>query len=333
MILALSVGAAYVAFQVTNKEKKEEVKVVVEPRIVKEEVPTELVLVARSPIPVGTPLKPEMLDRQPWPKHLIVGDFIISDGQDSDVSGMVTRAPFQANEPIIRTKLANPSDPSFLAAWVRDGMRAVTVSVDGISGVAGFIYPGDHVDVILTHNVPVNKDPASADSSTKDKTMPLSEVMIQDVKVLAVDQKYSTEPGQLPTAPNSVTIEVSPVDAQKIRLAENNKGSISLALRGIKKDENAESAFLPRPVGVADLSRTLPPTYYPILFEADNNFRAKVINPYKGETANQEGSDENMENLADLKSLSSQAMEKLSGETSITIFRGTQKETVGVANQ
>ncbi len=197
------------------------------------------IIVARSPISVGTVITEELLDQQPWPKHLLLDGFVRSDSVDSNLVGMVARSEFQAQEPLVKSKLANPNDGNFIAAALPSGMRALTLSVDAISGVAGYIFPGDRVDVVLTHNIP--EDVAGA--RITNLKAEYAESLLSDVQVLAVDVRPQVAPktGQPPQkenkAPTNITIAVTPEDAQKLRLAEKN-GSISFALRSLKYREN-----------------------------------------------------------------------------------------------
>jgi pilus assembly protein CpaB len=197
------------------------------------------VLVAKQPIPLGTVISEEMVDQQPWPQHLVLDGFITADNKDTNLIGMVTRSDFQEREPLILSKLGNPNDGNFLAASIGKGMRAVTLSVDAISGVAGYLFPGDRVDILVTH--------ATGDNSGSPNA---SEILIANVKVLATDlrkagNKTSGE------APSNLTLEVTTDDAQKIKLAEK-RGTLSIALRSLKdKDETGVAS----PTTLKNLSR------------------------------------------------------------------------------
>src|SRR5688572_9366146 len=89
------------------------------------EVRTVDVLVARVDIPVGAVIDDSMIDKQPWPEHLVLSGFVVSGTPEANLEGMVARSEFKAREPIIMTKLAKPNDASFLAAGLPRGMRAV----------------------------------------------------------------------------------------------------------------------------------------------------------------------------------------------------------------
>jgi pilus assembly protein CpaB len=137
----------------------------------------------------------------------------------------VVLSPLEPNEPVLRSKVTAPGQTASLSALLQDGKRAVTVRVDDVRGVAGFILPGDFVDVILI----------AEDSAARRENY--SEVLLQNLKVLAVDQ-LASERQEQPTVPKAVTLEVTPEQAQKILLA-TNIGRLSLALRRLTDVEAA----------------------------------------------------------------------------------------------
>lgn len=230
-------------------------------------VNTADVFVAKEPIAAGTIISEEMVDKQPWPQHLLLEGFIISDNQqpanaansaaNSNVVGMVARADFQKNEPFIIDKLSNPNDANFIAAALPEGMRAITLSVDAISGIAGFVFAGDRVDILLAHNIP-QKTMGFSGTSTPINTY-LTEVLVPNVRVLAVDLRNTQQheqslkrEGQIPApkAPANVTLAVTPEEAQRVRLAERN-GTLSLALKPLHEKEVGE---VPAPTNLPQLT-------------------------------------------------------------------------------
>lgn len=231
-------------------------------------VATVDVLVARTDIPVGTTITASMVDKQPWPRNLVLDGFVTEASGGMDVVGMVARGDIKAREPLLRGKLAKQEEPGFLAASLSKGMRAVTVAVDSVSGVAGFLFPGDHVDVLLTHSLPQQAGElmsgshrgggAAVGGMGGQQSATTSEVLLPNIKVLAVNVRktsgLSDVASRLPMAdteaPGNVTLEMSQDDAKRIRLAEKN-GTLSLALRSLQdiKDNNAGS-----PVTLFDLS-------------------------------------------------------------------------------
>lgn len=194
---------------------------------------------AKDRIPIGTVITKEMIAVQPWPEHLVLPGFIVIKDGVAPLDGMVARSAFQQNEPIISSKLANPNDPSFLAGELPAGMRVVTLPMNEVDSVAGFVYPGDRVDVIYTHDVPkveyVQDDNSLGERRRMVTTETVSETILTNVKVLAVDQIASganvDNKGNL-RVPRSASVMVSQADAQRVRLAQKT-GSVSMALRAL----------------------------------------------------------------------------------------------------
>lgn len=323
--IALAAAAALVTMKFTGGKGDSDQSRVVNPVVVKEEVPVVNILVAKTDLPIGTQIKQEDLDIQPWPAHLKLDEFIPSEGENKvNLVGMVTRTPFKAHEPMILSRLANPNDPSFLAASLPKGMRAVTIATDAIAGVGGFVYPGDHVDVLLTHEVPRSNLTEEDRRKNVKPTEQVTEVFLTDVRVLAVNQKSTSGGGEEPTVPSNVSISVSQKDAERLRLAERN-GTLSLALRSLE-DKNDTSRV--RPVGVGDLSRITPPSYYPVLYDITTDYTPKIIDVF-GKPAEQADATEGEESDETLE-LSPAMFDMGSATKDITVIRGTQKETVGV---
>ena len=127
----------------------------------------------------------------------------------------VALTAIEPNEPVLSSKITGPGQRATLSAMLRDGMKAVTVRVNDVDGVGGFVLPGDHVDVVLTRQI--------------DKANATTEVVLQNVRVLAIDQ-IADERADKPSVAKAVTLEVDVVGAQKISLAAS-VGSLSLMLR------------------------------------------------------------------------------------------------------
>lgn len=208
---------------------------------VQQEIATTQIYVASQPISIGTTISPEMITTQPWPSHLVLDGFITADG-DLKVDGMVSRAAFQQNEPILLSKLSNPADPNFLAGQLPKGMRVMTIQTNEIEGVAGFVFPGDFVDVMITHTITKYVTPPG-EEDLQQQTDTVTETLITNVKVLAVDQRASgsnatDEQGRL-LIPRTVSLMVSPTDAQRLRLAQQ-KGTLTLVLRALADRESSD---------------------------------------------------------------------------------------------
>ena len=221
------------------------------------------IYVAKTAIPIGSAITDDMIDAQPWPEHLALEGFIKKKEGENGITGMVARAPFQQGEPIIQSKLANPNDPNFLAGDLPKGMRVVSIPLNEVDGVAGFVFPGDHVDLIYTHEVEKWVDapdgtPRSSTSSFRTSftssgkgpekvKQTITETLLTNVKVLAVDQR-SSNVGSRDTKgnliiPKSASIMVSQADAQRVRLAQKT-GTVSLSLRSLADKESADPLIL-----------------------------------------------------------------------------------------
>jgi len=193
------------------------------------------VLVARKALPVGTIVDAESLTYQAWPKELVQNAYFTEGAPDGDISkllGTVVRNPITAGQPLTKGSLVGPNDRGFLAAALGPGMRAVTVPVSATTGVAGFIFPGDRVDMVLTQEVIGGGDGPA---------LKVSETIVRNIRVLATDQRFTDkdEDGKtiIKTASN-VTLEVTPRIAEKIAVAQS-MGSLSLSLRSIA-DQTSE---------------------------------------------------------------------------------------------
>ena len=203
------------------------------------------VLVAKKALPVGTIIDAESLGFQAWPKELVQNAYYTEGTPDADIQkllGTVVRNPITAGQPLTKGSLVGPDDRGFLAAALGPGMRAVTVPVSNTTGVAGFIFPGDRVDMVLTQDVTGGGDGPA---------LKVSETIIRNVRVLATDQRIDSKNEEGKTVVktfSTVTLEATPRIAEKIAVAQS-MGSLSLALRSIA-DNTAE---LERAVAAGDV--------------------------------------------------------------------------------
>ena len=192
------------------------------------------VLVATRSLPVGTIIDAESFRFQMWPEGLVQPAYYIKgqNAKPSDLLGTVVRSEITAGQPFTTGSLIKPGDRGFLAAALGPGMRAVTVAVSPTSGVAGFVFPGDRVDIVLTQSVTGGGD---------GPPLKVSETILRNVRVLATDQRMSAqgEDGK-PVVVNSstVTLETTPKIAEKIAVAQTI-GQLSLSLRSLA-DNSAE---------------------------------------------------------------------------------------------
>jgi pilus assembly protein CpaB len=191
------------------------------------------VLVAQRALPTGTIITADAMGYQQWPEEL-VQDVYFLDGE-SDINqllGTVVRHPITAGEPVTQGSLVSPGDRGFLAAALGPGMRAVTVPVSAKTGVAGFVFPGDRVDLVLTQTV----------NGAEGTPLKAAETVLRNLRVLATDQRTEqtqNENGKtVVRAFRTVTLEVTPKIAEKVAVAQTI-GTLSLALRSIA-DNQAE---------------------------------------------------------------------------------------------
>lgn len=187
------------------------------------------VLVATKTLPPGTIIGPDAVRYQTWPKDLVDGAYYIKGQQGAAVQGTVVRYAITAGQPITQGALIKPGDRGFLAAALAPGMRAVSISVTTQGSVAGFVFPGDRVDLLLTQTVPGGDgEPLKA-----------TETIIRNLRVLATDQK-TDKPADADgkttvTTFSNVTLEATPKIAEKIAVAQA-VGTLSLSLRSIADD-------------------------------------------------------------------------------------------------
>lgn len=186
------------------------------------------VLVATRALPVGTILDATALKFQPWPKELIDNAYYIKEKTDlKSLQGTVVRNPITAGQPVTQGALVKPGERGFLAAALGPGMRAVTVPVQAQSSVAGFVFPGDRVDLLLTQSVEGGGDGPA---------LKVAETIMRNLRVLATDQnmvEQKDEAGNMVVRPISmVTFEATPKIAEKIAVAQT-LGALSLSLRSI----------------------------------------------------------------------------------------------------
>ena len=192
------------------------------------------ILVARKPLPVGAMVDAESFAFQPWPAELVQQAYYPEGGPDADPTkliGMVVRNAITAGQPVTRGSLVGPQDRGFLAAALTPGMRAITVPVNDIAGVAGFVFPGDRVDMVLTQTVTGGGD---------GPPLKVSETIVRNLRVLATGQATSRqgEDGKPIVASfGNVTFEVTPKLAEKIAVAQS-LGQLSLTLRSIADNQS-----------------------------------------------------------------------------------------------
>jgi pilus assembly protein CpaB len=200
---------------------------------------TQTIVVASKPMRFGAELTASSLREIAWP-----GDAVPA-GAFTKISDLMTNGrrvvltAIEQNEPVLSSKITGPGQRATLSAMIADGMRAITVRVNDVDGVAGFVLPGDRVDVALTRQI--------------DKAFATTDIVLQNARVLAIDQ-VADERTDKPAVAKAVTLEVDVVGAQKLSLSATI-GSLSLMLRKAG-DSNAEYT---RRVSLRDLESATTP--------------------------------------------------------------------------
>ncbi len=179
------------------------------------------VVVARTPLYFGTRIGREQLSVVPWPANAIPpGAFRSVDELIKPGEQRVALRTVEAGEPILQSKVSGFGGRATLSAVMTEEKRAVTIRVNDVSGVAGFLLPSDRVDILLTR---------------EDAAQRQTNVLLQNVKILGIDQIASDRQDK-PVVVRAVTVEVEPLDAQKLTLAQQ-VGSLSLSLRSLTDNE------------------------------------------------------------------------------------------------
>ena len=204
----------------------------------KTQVASQTVVVAKQSLRFGTELSASMLQEVSWPSDALPSGAFAKISDIMSGGRRVVLAAIEANEPVLALKITGPGQRATLSALVKPGMKAVTIRVNDVEGVGGFVLPGDHVDVVLTRQL--------------EKGSATTQVVLQSTRVLAIDQT-ADERAAKATVAKSVTLEVDTVDAQKLWLA-SSVGSLSLLLR--KAGETAEVRT--RKVTLSDLGTNEP---------------------------------------------------------------------------
>jgi len=187
------------------------------------------ILVAKRDLHVGTIIAPEDTEWLSWPeKGVRQAYYTAKNDKKEAILGQVVRVPLTQGEPLTKSSTVSQGQRGFLAAILSPGMRAVTVKLSPTSGIGGFIFPGDRVDVLLTHTVEISRA----------ERYQVAETVFQNVRILAVDQKSASD--DKAKISKTATLEVTPKMAEKVAMFANI-GTLSLSLRSLA----AKSGSLP----------------------------------------------------------------------------------------
>jgi pilus assembly protein CpaB len=221
LTIALSAGgvAAYLASGSDNKPAPTEPVA---------QLQTVDVLVAKSDIGLGQTVALENMQWQTWPAATASNTFIRRNERPdatTQIVGSIARAPFIAGEPIREPKLVKANGSGFMAAILPTGMRAISTEISPETGAGGFILPNDRVDVILSKREKNTDRPNAPDVVN-------SEIILANVRVLAIDQAPKEKDGQNNVVGKTVTLELKPEQAETLARARQT-GTLALALRSI----------------------------------------------------------------------------------------------------
>jgi pilus assembly protein CpaB len=230
VVLTIAIGAGGVAaYLASGSDKPQQAEPVAQ-------LQTVDVLVAKTDIGLGQMVTPDTLQWQTWPAATASNNFIRRNERPdatTQIVGAIARAPFIAGEPIREPKLVRANGSGFMAAILPAGMRAVSTELSPENGAGGFILPNDRVDVILSKRDKNVSQPGAPDVVN-------SEIILSNVRVLAIDQAPKEKDGQNAVVGKTVTLELKPEQAETLARSRQTC-TLSLALRSIA-DLNAVEA-------------------------------------------------------------------------------------------
>jgi pilus assembly protein CpaB len=209
-LLAVFVAQAWLNHQAELRLKSMEVKT--------KPVVTRTVVVAGVPLRYGQQLLPQNLREVEWPEGGVPAGTFKTIAELLAPGKRIVLSSIEPNEPVLAVKITGAGQKATLSAIIGEGMKAVTIRVNDVEGVAGFVLPGDRVDVMVTRQ---GEAKSAATSST--------DLVMQNLRVLAIDQ-IADDAADKPTVARAVTLEVDTAAAQRLSLAAS-VGALSLALR------------------------------------------------------------------------------------------------------
>lgn len=247
--LVIASGTGYMMYKFLNaKEREIENKVQNEKQKVPPQIPTVKVLVAKSDLAVGMQIGHENLHWQLWPQESVAPAYVVEGNKLTDAGkseakrltkedfvGATVRQPIAAGQPVTIGLVAKKGERGFMAAVLKPGMRAMSLPVSALTGVSGFILPGDRVDIMWDVK------------TTGLKGHAFTQTLMEDIRVLAIDTKTAAS---VATKAGSFTLELTPKQVEMLSIAANN-GSLEFVLRSVapdladqKRRENAENGLL-----------------------------------------------------------------------------------------
>jgi pilus assembly protein CpaB len=222
----------------------------------------QLYVAAGKALDAGETLKPESLELVEWHASTpLVGGFT----KVADLNGRVLRYPLAKGEPIIERQLAAAGAGAGLTANIPSGMRAISVRSDEVVGVAGFLLPGTHVDVLMTYR-------------SNDSPNPRTATVLQNVIVLAAGQQIHPDPNDKPVSVNVVTLLLKPEDGEKLVLA-TTLGSIHFVLRNGADQEQVNDPS----IGIGELTGAPDPSSHTAIKAQQLNVRRYKVETFLGD--------------------------------------------------
>jgi pilus assembly protein CpaB len=275
----------------------------------------QYVLVAKTALPAGRFIKPEDLRWQGWPEGQVPASYMLKGKRKpEELTGAVVRKGIAADEPVTDERVVKPGDRGFMAAVLEPGFRAVSVSVTATSGIAGFVFPGDHVDLLVTHSVR-NDEPGGRKSAL------VTETVLRDVRVVAIDQRTDDQ-NVTPTVARTVTFEVTPKQAEMVNVARR-LGELTLSLRSLSREEL--QGALPVPAELEQGDAALPEEVTALVGEDAAKAGETVEDAKPGEVTIAEG-------RFTIDSEVSQLIGGLGDNRKVQIVRGAKSEVKGFRN-
>ncbi len=202
--------------------------------VVEPQKPAKKILVAAADLPAGTLVREEHLTWQAWPDSDDLEErYIVENVRTADeFFGTVVRQGVASGEPISDNRMVRPGQQGFLAAVLEPGKRAVSINIDATAGIAGFVFPGDRVDVVLTLEIK---------KAGEENSIPhhASETILTDVRVVAMDQSTDDQT-QEASVRSIATLEVTPKEVEVISVSRE-LGRLSLSLRSIARVEDTNN--------------------------------------------------------------------------------------------
>jgi pilus assembly protein CpaB len=273
-VLVAGLLAWYVNQQVTeSKNLKEALERATRPVITQTAAPQNMtaILVANQNLSVGTILKASDFSFKPWPLDAVNPNYKTKENtpQFENLAGALVRKDITAGDPITNAAIMNPGDQGFLASVLRPGTKAISIAVSDTTGVAGFIFPGDYIDLILVQTLPQKPVATMGNQGVPQSSSPeaerISQTIARNIRVVArgfsvdkpwappvlskEDQEKQNQAGGgapapapvLSPSPGTLTLEVTPDVAEMLLLA-NDLGKVSAILSPVLGDEKESSA-------------------------------------------------------------------------------------------